>query len=116
MYYILHKMGVKMGFSIPINTFAEGLSIAHCGLVVVNVDARIGKNCRIYVGVNIGEKDGKAPKIGDNVYIGPGAKLFGDVVIGDNTQIGANAVVTHSFPEGNCTIVGVPARKVENNL
>lgn len=39
--------------------------------------------------------------------------MFGDIIIGDNVKIGANAVVNRSFPEGNCTIVGVPARKIE---
>jgi serine O-acetyltransferase len=50
------------------------------------------------------------PRIGDNCYLGPGAKLFGAIVIGDNTVIGANAVVNKSFPNGNVTLGGVPAR------
>lgn len=112
LYFKLHRLAVKLGFSIPVNTFGPGLSIAHYGPIIVNTATRVGKNCRIHVGVNIGEVNGKAPQIGDNVYIGPGAKLFGDIVIGDNVKIGANAVVNKSFPEGNCTLVGVPARKV----
>lgn len=112
LYFRLHRLAIKLGFSIPVNTFGPGLSIAHYGPIIVNTATRVGKNCRIHVGVNIGEVNGKAPQIGDNVYIGPGAKLFGDIVIGDNVKIGANAVVNKSFPEGNCTLVGVPARKV----
>ena len=113
MYYRLHKMAVRMSLSIPINTIGEGLSIAHYGALVVSEKARIGKNCRIHVGVNIGVgNDDLAPQIGDNCYLGPGAKLFGGIVLGDNVKIGANAVVNKSFPEGNCTLVGVPARKV----
>lgn len=112
LYWRLQKRAIRLGFSIPINTCGPGLSIAHYGPIVVSTLTKIGKNCRIHVGVNIGEKNKKAPQIGDNVYIGPGAKLFGDIVIGDNTQIGANAVVNKSFPEGNCTLVGVPARAV----
>ena len=112
LYFKLHQLAVKLGFSIPINTFGPGLSIAHYGPIIVNTATRVGKNCRIHVGVNIGEVNGKAPQIGDNVYIGPGAKLFGDIIIGDNVKIGANAVVNKSFPEGDCTLVGVPARKV----
>ncbi len=111
-YFRLHRLAIKLGFSIPVNTFGPGLSIAHYGPIIVNTATRVGKNCRIHVGVNIGEVDKKAPRIGDNCYIGPGAKLFGDIVIGDNVKIGANAVVNKSFPEGNCTLVGVPARKV----
>lgn len=108
------RLGYKLGFTIPPNTFDEGLYITHVGTVCVNHLARVGKRCTINVDVNIGWDPWteKAPQIGDNVYIGPGAKLFGDIVIGDNVKIGANAVVNKSFPEGNCTLVGVPARKV----
>ena len=111
MYYRLHKMAVRMSFSIPINTFGEGLSIAHYGPIVVNVKSKIGKNCRIHVGVNIGEGGPNATShiIGDNCYLGPGAKLFGGIVLGNNIKVGANAVVNKSFPDGNCTLVGVPA-------
>ena len=114
LYFRLHKLAVKLSYSIPINTFGEGLSISHFGPVIVNVKARIGKNCRIHVGVNIGEggPDALAPQIGDNCYLGPGAKLFGGIVLGDNVKVGANAVVNKSFPEGNCTLVGVPAHAV----
>ena len=107
-------MAVRLSFSIPVNTIDEGLSIAHYGSIIVNDKVRIGKNCRIHVGVNIGEggSEAKAPQIGDNCYLGPGAKLFGGIVLGDNVRVGANAVVNKSFPDGNCTLVGVPAHKV----
>lgn len=55
-----------------------------------------------------------APVIGDNCYVGPGAKIFGGIVLGDNIVIGANAVVNASFPNGNCTIAGVPAKIISN--
>jgi serine O-acetyltransferase len=108
-------LSTKLGFTIPINVFGPGLSIAHYGTIVVNSNCKIGKNCRIHVCVNIGSMAGKAyesPHIGDNCYIGPGAKLFGSIKIGDNTAIGANAVVNKSFPEGNITIGGVPAKMI----
>lgn len=113
----LRRIEKKLGFSIPINTFDCGLSIPHYGNIVVNAGAKIGKNCRIHVGTNIGTSAGKgtdAPDIGDNCYIGPGAKIFGKIKIGDNTAIGANAVVTHSFESGNCTIAGIPAKIISN--
>ena len=56
-------------------------------------------------------ENGKAPTIGDNCFIGPGAKLFGDIKIGDNVAIGANAVVNKDFGD-NVTIAGVPAKVV----
>ena len=85
--------------------------------VLVANGARIGKNCRIHVDVVIGTRPGPddlVPTLGDNCYIGPGAKLFGAITIGPNTAIGANSVVNSSFPEGFCTIAGAPARKVSD--
>jgi serine O-acetyltransferase len=112
--YRRKKLGNRLGFSIPCNVFGPGLSIPHVGTIVVNSKAKIGANCRIHVCVNIGaaKDEDKAPQIGDNVYIGPGAKIFGNINIGHNVSIGANAVVNKSFPEGDCTLVGIPAKKV----
>ncbi len=112
-----HNQSVRCGFDIPPNVFGPGLSIAHRGTIVVHPDARIGKNCRIHVDVVIGTRPGPedlVPTLGDNCYIGPGAKLFGDIVIGEFTAIGANSVVNSSFPEGHMTIAGAPARKVSD--
>ena len=112
-----NKMSVLLGFSIPVGVFEEGLSIAHYGHIVVNTNAKIGKNCRIHEGVNIGATNGseKAPVIGNNVFIGTGAKIIGDVSIADNVAIGANAVVVKSITEPGTTWAGVPARKISSN-
>lgn len=112
--YRYKSLSIKYGFSIPINTFGPGLCIAHRGTIVINGASKIGKNCRINIDVNIGTQmgeNGKAPIIGDNCFIGPGAKLFGDIKIGDNVAIGANAVVNKDFGD-NVTIAGVPAKVV----
>jgi serine O-acetyltransferase len=109
------RLAAHLGFTIPPNTCGPGLAIAHIGTIVINSDARLGANCRIHVCVNIGTQAGVAsavPKFGDNCYIGPGAKIFGHIEIGDNTTIGANAVVNSSFPDGNVTIAGIPAKIV----
>lgn len=114
----LHRLGTRLGFTIPLNVFGPGLAIAHHGTIVVNSGARIGANCRLHACVNIGTAAGKvdaAPQIGDNCYIGPGAKIYGPITIGDNIAIGANAVVNKSFPEGNSTIAGVPARIISQH-
>jgi serine O-acetyltransferase len=111
------RLGRLLGFTIPPNVFGPGLSIAHYGTIVVNPGARVGANCRLHVDVNIGTaagEDSSAPTIGDNCYIGPGAKLFGPIEIGPNTAIGANTVVNQSFPEGNMTLGGVPARQISD--
>ncbi len=116
-YKIRHyRLGVNLGFSIPRNVFSGGLRINHYGLIVVNAEAKVGEWCDIHQGVNIGvnTEEGSVPVIGDNVYIGPGAKLFGKIYIGDNVMIGANAVVTKSFEEGCCRIAGVPAKKISD--
>lgn len=112
----LRNLSYKLGFSISENTFGPGLSIAHYGSIIVNPHCKIGKNCRIHSGVNIGANKSAfdVPTIGDNVYIGPGAKIFGEIHIGDNTKIGANAVVTKSF-EGNGVLVGIPAKPLPTN-
>jgi serine O-acetyltransferase len=107
-------MSVHLGFSIPINVFGPGLCIAHRGTIVINKNASVGENCRIHACTNIGSNrdDISAPQIGNNVYIGPGAKIFGDIVIADNIAIGANSVVNKSFYEKGISIAGIPAKKI----
>jgi serine O-acetyltransferase len=109
------RASLKLGFTIPINVFGPGLAIVHYGSIVVNENARVGANCRIHVGTNIGASGGsdKAPRIGENVYIAPGAKIFGDIDIASNIAIGANSVVNKSFMVGGVMIAGVPAKVVK---
>ena len=103
--YRLRGAGMKLGFTIPVNVFGPGLSIAHWGTIVVNPDCRVGARCRVHPGVCLGWWDGKVPMLGDDCYLGPGAKVFGDVVLGDRTKVGANAVVSRSYPEGGSVLV-----------
>ena len=116
-YYLLRfrSVSLKLGFSIPPNVFGPGLSIPHYGTIVVNGRAVVGANCRLHAGVNIGASGGspKAPVIGDNVYIGPGAIIFGDISIADNVTIAANATVNRSIELNNCTVAGTPAKIVK---
>ena len=114
-YWRYRRLGVRLGFTIPPNVFGPGLSIAHQGTIVVNTGARVGANCRLHVDINIGTAAGfenKAPQIGNNVYIGPGAKIFGAIQIADNVAIGANAVVNKTFGESGVVIGGVPAKVI----
>jgi serine O-acetyltransferase len=101
------RLAIRLGFTIPINTIGPGLCFPHYGTIIITHNCSIGKNCRIHPGTAIGTYHG-APTIGDNVYIGPGAKLFGDLKIGNNVSIGANSVITKSF-EDNVSIAGIPA-------
>lgn len=82
--------------------------------ILISPSARIGSNCKIFQQVTIAvQDDGKSPVIGDNCIIGAGAKLIGDIKIGNNVKIGANCVVVKDVPD-NCTAVGVPARIINN--
>jgi serine O-acetyltransferase len=101
----LRKLGMKLGFTITVNIFGPGLSIAHWGTIVVNPDCRVGAGCRIHPGVCLGWYDGKVPMLGDDCYLGPGAKVYGGVVLGNGTKVGANAVVSRSYPEGGAVLV-----------
>jgi serine O-acetyltransferase len=109
---INHRLGTRLGLSIPKNIFGAGLCIVHYGTIVVSSKAKIGENCRIHPSTSIGEYNG-APTIGNNVYIGPGAKIFGNITIGNNVAIGANAVVNADIPD-NVTIGGIPAKIISN--
>ena len=113
--YRFKKYSIKLGFSIPPNAFGSGLAIPHYGTIVINSKTKIGKNCRIHVCVNIGAAGGnpEAPQIGDNVYIGPGTKIYGNIKIGNNIAIGANSTVNKSFEEENIFIAGSPAKKIK---
>jgi len=116
-YYRFRKISLKLGFTIPLNVFGPGLSIPHYGTIVVNSAAKVGKNCRLHVSANIGASGGSAtaPTIGDNVYIGPGAIIFGDIQINDNVTIAANATVNKSVAVKNVTVGGTPAEIIKEN-
>lgn len=111
--WLFKKKSLLLGFTIPTGVFGPGLKIVHRGTIVVNGKCRIGKNCTINAGVNIGIKAGypdEYPIIGDNVYIGPGAKIFGKIKIADGCAIGANSVVCKDILTPNSIVVGIPAQ------
>ena len=88
------------------------LRIEHWGGIVIHGCAVIGDDCLIRHGVTLGNRGNdnlSAPVLGDRVDIGAGAKLLGQIIIGNDVQIGANAVVLRDIPSG-ATAVGVPAR------
>lgn len=116
-FYRFHKLRVKLGFSIPLNVFGPGLSIAHYGNIVVNGNCKVGKNCRIQEGVTLGATNGEtdAPVLGDNIFIGSGSKIIGNIKIANDIAIGANAMVNKSFEEAGITIGGIPAKKISKN-
>lgn len=104
------RLSTRLGFSIPINVVGPGLKIMHYGSIVISRHARIGCNCVlnscVNIGVNPSSREG-APHIGNNVYVGPGAKLWNDITIGDDITIGANSCVSKSVMTPGSTVVGV---------
>lgn len=102
--------GVTIGVSAKIG---RRLVIEHSGAIVVHGNTVIGDDCIIRQGVTIGnrrlDRPHEAPHIGNRVNIGAGAKILGAVRIGDDADIGANAVVIADVPAG-AIAVGVPAR------
>jgi serine O-acetyltransferase len=105
-----HLTGIEIH---PGAQIGKGLFIDHGMGVVVGETAIIGDNVLLYQGVTLGgtglEKGKRHPTIGNNVVIGTGAKVLGNITVGDNSYIGANAVVIKDVPP-NSTVVGVPGR------
>jgi serine O-acetyltransferase len=102
---------VWSGVSIPPSTaIGPGLYVGHFGEVILNGDVEIGANCNLSQGVTIGVggPDRRSPRLGDRVHVGPGAKIFGGITVGDDAVIGANAVVTKDVPSRGVAY-GVPA-------
>lgn len=104
---------IVTGADIPLNCqLGGGLLLPHPNGIVIHPDAAIGTNCLILQQVTIGIIDsGGAPRLGNHVDCGAGAKILGGIRIGDDVLIGANAVVLTNIDAG-CTAVGIPARIV----
>ncbi len=104
-----------VGWNVNLGNYTDiggGLYLPH-GNVVVDGLVRIGRNCVIAPWVTIGTNGSVAgPRIGDDVFIGTGAKVLGAITVGDRAKIGANAVVLSDVPAG-ATVVGIPAKVVE---
>lgn len=110
-----NKLGRKLGIEINEKSFQKGLEIYHTYGVVVNGDSRIGENCKLHGNNCIGNNGytKECPKIGNNVRLGVGAKIIGDVEIADDITVAAGAVVVNSFLEPGITIGGIPAKKIK---
>ena len=105
--YLPH--GLKVG---------KNLVLGYGGLgVVIHANSIIGNGCHIDQGVTIGgtSKKKDVPILGDDVYVGAGAKILGPIKIGSNVVIGANAVVLNDIPD-NCVAVGVPAKIIKEGI
>lgn len=107
-----NNLGSRLGIVAYAGTCGKGLQIWHYGSVIISGDAKVGENCTFHGQACIGNdgRSEKAPVIGNNVDIGVGARIIGDVTIADHVRIGANAVVTRSCLKEGAVLVGCPAR------
>jgi serine O-acetyltransferase len=129
----LYQRGVPFlpRFISQVNRFLTGIEI-HPGArigrrffidhgmgVVIGETAEIGDDCLLYQGVTLGgtgnEKGKRHPTLGNNVVVGTGAKVLGNIQLGDHVKVGAGSVVIHSVPD-YCTVVGVPGHIVRSRM
>lgn len=115
----VNNEGRKLGIDTWHSVFDEGLIIYHyVGGIVVNSQARVGKNCHLHGDNCIGNNghSPEAPQIGDNCSLGVGAKIIGNIKIGNNVTVAAGAVVIKDCLENGVVLAGVPAevKKIYN--
>lgn len=113
--HVQHKTGIQ----VPIGThIGAGLRFFHHDCIIIAQGAKIGRNPSIHQGVTIGRvfagPYAGVPTIGDSVVIFAGAKLIGNIHVGDGAVIGANAVVTRDVPP-NCVVAGIPAKVISED-
>lgn len=116
-YFVLNGL-VKIiwGIELPRSaTIGPGLYIGHFGGITIAPGVVVGRNCDISQHVTIGlsgqGENAGVPTLGDNVYIAPGAQVFGKISVGSNVKIGANAVIYKDIPD-NAIVVLDPGFKI----
>lgn len=110
-----HITGVEIH---PAAQIGKHFFIDHAMGVVIGETAIVGDNCVLYQGVTLGgtgkECGKRHPTLGNNVTVGAGAKVLGNIQLGDNVKVGGNSVVVKDVP-ADCTVVGIPGRIVRRN-
>jgi serine acetyltransferase len=108
--HVRFKYGIELPYSVKLG---DRVIFEHQHGIVIHGHCEIGNDCIIRQGVTLGNKSlsspFEAPKLGNNVNIGAGAKILGDILVGDGATIGANAVVLQDVLQGE-TVVGIPAK------
>ncbi len=113
----LYVVLVEWGMGIELNLKAHigsGLRLYHGMGLVVHEAAVVGKNCALRHCTTLGEKNGLAPLLGDNVEVGCNVVILGSVNVGDGAVIGAGSVVLHDVPPGD-VVAGNPAKSIRNH-
>lgn len=111
-YWFLNQLCIALtGVCIdPRTPIGKGFVIHNFSAILIDAIS-IGENFTVNQGVTVGPdwRNNGRPRIGHNVFLGSGAKVLGDITLGNNVVVAANALVESSVPD-NCTVVGVPAR------
>jgi serine O-acetyltransferase len=118
-FFLLRRYSFKYGFQIPyVTEIGEGFYIGHHGTIIINGEAKIGKNCNVAAGVTIGQTNrGKlkgCPNIGDNVWIGIGSVIVGNITIGSNVLVAPNTYINFNVPS-NSLVIGNPGKIIRKN-
>ena len=110
-----NKLGRLLGIEIWENSFDSNLQIWHTGNIVINGKSRIGKNCTLHGNNCIGNSglSSACPRLGDNVRLGFGSTVIGDVEIANHVTIAAGSVVVSSCLQEYAVLAGVPAKVVK---
>lgn len=110
-----NRIGMRLGIYAHAGCLGQGTRIWHSGSIVVHRNAVVGKSCQLHGNNCIGNKGSSnsgVPVIGQNVNIGFGATIVGNITIADNVTIAANAVVTKPCSEKGAVLAGVPAKVI----
>lgn len=109
-----HILGQRIGYEIPENVAGKGIMIYHCSPVIINEKAKIGEDIKISGMFCVGHKrpGEPAPRIGNNVTVGWGCTVLGDVDIADDCVLGANSTVVYSIATPGAHVAGSPAKEI----
>ncbi|WP_270329175.1 poly-gamma-glutamate biosynthesis protein [Streptococcus infantarius] len=109
-----NRLGLKLGYYISPNSLGNNITIWHHGNIIINGNAKLGDGCILHGNNCIGNngKDFGVPTIGNNVEIGYGAIVIGNIKIASNVKIAAGAVVVKSCDTEGVTLAGVPAKVI----
>ena len=116
-FFVEWVLGIELPWSLKAG---RGLKLDHGQALVINGEARLGRNVHVRHSTTIGSKQlatgdhSACPRIGNNVDIGANVCIIGDIDIGDNVKIGVGSIVVKSIPS-NCVVVGNPARIIKEN-
>lgn len=115
-FHLQSRVSERFGIDIhPAAQIGQGVMIDHGTSIVIGETAVVGDNCSILQQVTLGgtgaEHEDRHPKVGQGVLIGAGAKVLGNIRVGDNARVAAGSVVLKDVPAG-CTVAGVPAKIV----